>query len=115
MYLMGFPSPSLFPPKEPKKPRSPVRGFFICSKVLQFYDRSTLRDQSRRLSPVADMADTLQTKATVATASDPDPKRTCSGRDQLREFLSAAASYGFPRTGVGFLASITPAEPVNDV
>ena len=26
---MGFPSPSLFPPKEPKKAPPPRRGFFI--------------------------------------------------------------------------------------
>lgn len=29
----------------------------VCSKVLQFYDRSNLARKSRRLSPVADMAD----------------------------------------------------------
>ena len=36
--LMGFPSPSLFPQRNPKKPRPPRRGFFfstlVCSPLM---------------------------------------------------------------------------------
>ena len=31
--LMGFPSPSLFPQRNPKKPRPPRRGFFFSTLV----------------------------------------------------------------------------------